>query len=147
MKSFKILFVCFCMVFSSVAFSQSVIGRVVNGTPTFTTDVNRLINNWQKILSTQSSIQTQLNSIKIELINGAYYLMASGTPYSSAILLNCAVATGDLTTSSISCTSKTCATSDGCIPNKDGKSCTSCGWGTGDCTKTVSSLVEMLADY
>ncbi len=39
----------------------------------------------------------------------------------------------------ISCTSKTCATNGGCVPREDGKSCTPCNLGFGDCTKTVFS--------
>lgn len=72
--------------------------------------------------------------------NGMYYIQASGTDYSSTILLTI-LADGKAYAEGIACTSKLCSgSSTGCVPKSDKKSCTACSAPTNDCTKTVSSV-------
>lgn len=70
---------------------------------------------------------------------GDIYLRARGEQYSSTAAIS--VFDGFLKGEGITCSSKTCSDSPKeCVPKKDKLSCTSCDWGTGDCTKSVTAV-------
>ncbi len=78
-------------------------------------------------------------SSKLLKIIGEYYLRATSDDIVTTSLLK-KNQKGSLSYYGISCTSKMCSSSSTqCIPKSDGKACTPCNYGTGDCTKTVSS--------
>ncbi|WP_298519915.1 hypothetical protein [uncultured Kordia sp.] len=88
-------------------------------------------------VSIAKNIQITIDSVKLKKIDDAYYLSSYHGDEITTTLLK--VENGiDLKYAGISCTSKSCATSDGCVPHKDGKKCTKCPW-SADCTKIVTS--------
>ncbi|MCH2195424.1 hypothetical protein [Kordia sp.] len=94
-----------------------------------------------KIVQTNVSIaknaQITIDSVKLKKIDDTHYLSSYHGDEITTTSLK--VENGvDLKYAGISCTSKSCYTSDGCIPHKDEKKCTKCTW-SADCTKTVTS--------
>ncbi|MGH1383870.1 hypothetical protein [Kordia sp.] len=94
-----------------------------------------------KLVKTNVSItknaQITIDSVKLKKIEDTYYLSSYHGDEITTTLLKVENET-QLKYAGISCTSKSCATSDGCVPHKDGKKCTKCPW-SADCTKTVTS--------
>ncbi|MEM6720117.1 MAG: hypothetical protein AAF611_12405 [Bacteroidota bacterium] len=95
----------------------------------------------QKLVTTNLSItqkkQVTIEEVKLKKIDDTYYLSMKHGDQVTTTLLKVENGT-TLTYAGISCTSKSCSTTDGCIPAKDKKKCTKCPWST-DCTKTVTS--------
>ena len=73
-------------------------------------------------------------------IENKTYLRSYGGDYITTTSLE-TIADGRLQSRGVSCTSKQCATTSGCIPNSAQTGCTSCGGGLGDCVKTVSTEI------
>ncbi|WP_298427019.1 hypothetical protein [uncultured Kordia sp.] len=88
-------------------------------------------------LSVGKSAPVVISSVKLKKIEDSYYLSSYHGDKITTTLLKIE---GDTTLkyAGISCTSKACSTTDGCVPDKDGKKCAKCPW-AGDCTKTVTS--------
>lgn len=72
-------------------------------------------------------------------IDGKFYLRTVfDNEYTATTLLKYDASNNSLIEDGITCTSKICATSNGCVPDASGVKCSSCGGGIGDCTKTVT---------
>jgi len=95
----------------------------------------------EKLVVTNLSItqkkQITIHDTKLKKIDDTYYLaMYHGDEITTTLLR---VENGALLKyAGISCTSKSCATNDGCIPHSNGKKCTKCKLSR-DCTKTVTT--------
>ena len=93
-----------------------------------------------------SQVARPATEIKIENsflkeIEGKPYLVSMYGDYRTNSLLEKDSKTMKYVYGGISCTSKTCATTDGCVP-KDKKKCTPCMGGAGDCVKTVTGEID-----
>lgn len=119
------------LLFSFNSYSQA-IGKVENGQAVLTANQTELLQKWNAILENKSQIKADLTSLSIQQIDDKYYLVAQGEEYKSTLLLN-AQSNGTLQAGKITCTTKSCAHNDGCIPQGD--HCTAC---TGDCSKSTS---------
>tara|TARA_R100000789_G_scaffold46331_1_gene47048 strand:+ start:528 stop:971 length:444 start_codon:yes stop_codon:yes gene_type:complete len=94
----------------------------------------------EKVASTLDP-NISFDSSELKKINDRYYLVSKHGEFTTTSLLKIKsnkASNEVLEFDGISCTSKTCATSNGCIPHESGTKCTPCNFGTGDCTKTVS---------
>lgn len=117
------------------------VGKITaDGEFIFLKDQAILLENWNYNLLTHYGIDAQLTSLyffKDDL--GDIYLRARGEQYSSTAAIS--LFDGFLKGEGITCSSKTCSDSPKeCVPKKDKLSCTSCDWGTGDCTKSVTAV-------
>ena len=100
-------------------------------------ELSDIFNNY---LKTYNISESEYQSSKIISVNGLPYLRSySEDGYVSTTALEPVYSKERggiaLKTRGVTCTTKACATDDGCIPAGDGKSCTSCLW---DCTKSVT---------
>lgn len=75
----------------------------------------------------------------LKKIDDKAYLVSLHGEYITHSLLKENSQTKEYVYAGISCTSKQCASSSGCVP-KNETECTPCGYGAGDCTKIVSSV-------
>ena len=119
------------------------IAQLVNNQPIWTINTGALISCWNTKLKTDAQIDAQINTLHIVNTENGYLLVGSGAAYTSNLALVTVNQNGNtvLVCGNISCTSKECATTTGCVPSADKTKCTPCGLlNTGDCTKTVSSL-------
>lgn len=119
------------------------IAQLVNNQPIWTINTVALISCWNGKLKTEAQIEAQINTLQIVNTENGYLLVGSGAAYTSKLALVTVNRDGNtvLVCGNISCTSKECATTSGCVPSTDKTKCTPCGLlNTGDCTKTVSSL-------
>lgn len=99
----------------------------------------RILQNLEQYLNaSRPEFKIKFESSKVIKLDGVYYLRAVSDDYVSTTLLEKDI-NGNLQSRVISCTSSACSKNDGCIPNSDGKSCTNCVAGLGDCTKTVTA--------
>lgn len=144
MKNFeKLIFIFITLLTISCKSQTSVIGKIQDGIPIITIDEERMLNNWQNNLKTTSKINATFNSVAILEIDGNYYLRATGNEFVSTVLLKYDRTENSFVAEGITCTSQTCSTTNGCIP--DGKTkCTGCT--LNDCTKTVSSVTIISRD-
>ena len=102
-------------------------------------DAKEILKNLERDLNaSRPEFNIKFESSEVIKIDEVYYLRAVSGEYISTTLLE-KDSKGILFSRGISCTSSVCANSDGCIPTTSGKSCTRCGGGIGDCTKTVST--------
>lgn len=93
-----------------------------------------------------SHVSRPASEIKVENsffkeIEGKPYLVSIYDDYRTNSLLEKDSQRMEYVYAGISCTSKICSTSDGCVP-KDDKKCTSCMGGAGDCVKTVTKVID-----
>ena len=88
-------------------------------------------------LSISKKAKIIIESTELQKIDGSYYLISFHGKERTATLLRVEGET-TLKYAGISCTSKSCPTSDSCVPDKDGEKCSACPRGS-DCTKTVTS--------
>ncbi|RRC96894.1 hypothetical protein EII28_11860 [Fusobacterium nucleatum] len=77
----------------------------------------------------------------LQNIDGKPYLVSMYGEYRTNSLLEENSKTMEYVYGGISCTSKRCATTRGCVPSDDKLSCTECMSGLGDCTKTVTDKI------
>lgn len=121
---------------------QKIVGKVIDGKMTLTLDKATAIAKMESILK-KENINADFDNVFLFAANDSYYMRATGGGLTSTTLLRVAEedldGDGDLVTIGITCTSKACASSSGCVPTKNKKQCTECGGGAGDCTKTVSA--------
>lgn len=113
--------------------NSSVVGNIINGELTLGVDKKSELNKWEKSLA-KEGIDANLDDVMLFTANGNHYMRATGNGLTSTTLLRVGDG-GTLYSLGITCTSKVCATTSGCVPI-DSKRCSSC-W-SGDCTKTVS---------
>lgn len=135
MKTFLILFASIFIV------SCSTHDDFVNETDAIlhSVDAKEILKNLERDLNaSRPEFNIKFESSEVIKIDEVYYLRAVSGEYISTTLLE-KDSKGMLFSRGISCTSSVCANTDGCIPTTSGKSCTSCGGGIGDCTKTVST--------
>lgn len=105
---------------------------------TFVVSQTTLLGNWNTNLTNLTGISASLNSINIVLgADNNYYAVATGSQYTSTSTV--VVVGNDIyaymtNNYTITCTSKDCSQTSGCIPTDGGK-CTNC---SGDCTKTTT---------
>lgn len=105
-------------------------------------DEEQLLENWNENLSRLQGIDAQLKQLAFVKTDSVFVLRAKGNEWTSTLLLvetSSIGASKTLAASKISCTSKDCANTNGCLPNFWGTKCTKCNYGFGDCKKTVTS--------
>lgn len=100
-------------------------------------EISEIFNNY---LKTYNISDSKYQTSKVISVNGLPYLRSySEDGYVSTTALEPVYSTQrggiSLRTKGVTCTTKACATNDGCVPAGDGKSCTSCLW---DCSKSVT---------
>lgn len=118
-----------------------IVGRMEGNEFTLLQDEEFLLGNWNWNLEEYFSIDAELTTLEFFTEGGEIYLRARGAEYVSTTALslvdNVFLVSSD---PKISCTSKDCANTTGCIPKADKKSCTECGYGYGDCLKVTSAF-------
>lgn len=84
-----------------------------------------------------TEVNVKVENTHLKEIDGKSYLVSVYKDYVTHSLLDKNYETYQYMYAGISCTSSKCSSSDGCIP-ESGEKCTPCGYGAGDCSKTVS---------
>jgi hypothetical protein len=108
--------------------------------PVLVANERLVLNEWNEILKTQSGIDANLQQLSIIQVDKTYYLRGTSPDgYVSTILLEDSDSNGAgnyLSALGISCTSKSCGSNSGCLPNNNGR-CTSGCVSVDSCTKTL----------
>jgi len=131
---------------STAADPQFIVGfEGSNGALTFTGNKSEILQKWNANLITMENIDAKLTQITMFKDGTEYFIRAIGPQYVSTVLLKKNL-DSSFSPEGISCTSEVCATTNGCVPKKDKKSCTECSV-LGHCTKTVTAGKSMLTHY
>lgn len=134
----KILFVIMSIIFLSCSSQDDFINETDARMDAVAAE--GILQNLERSLNeARPELKIKFESSKVIKVDGVYYLRAKSGEYISTTLLE-RDKDGYLHSKGISCTSKACGTTNGCVPDSDGKKCTSCLAGMGDCTKTVTGF-------
>jgi len=141
----KLLPLTLFLVFSlGFAYAQELVQEDDSGNPSLVVDDGELISSINNFLNTQAGFDPEVTSILIvESDDGGYYLQAKGSEYKVTIGLEEDGGTGIFIFAGITCTTKTCFATDGCVPEANKIKCSPC---QGDCIKTTTSGNDLF-DY
>ncbi len=144
MKTIKYIFILPAFVLFAQSGRSQIIGHLDSqGNAIIDANIPTMMAHLQSVLSQVSNINvvfTSVGIIQVQDENGENYYCIRFTDGETSTTLPLQVLSGgngtSLNATHISCTTKGCSQTDGCVPNLWGTKCTKCD---SDCTKTTTN--------
>ncbi len=139
----SILFLIITISFTICNAQNVLIGNITGGNGNITVSDSQILLNWNVNVTNFTGINPQLTSVSLVNTSNGWILQATGAEYSSStnVIIQGTDVFAPSGSSSVTCTTKSCAQNNGCRANPVGNNCTQC---TGDCTKTTSEYSIIL---